>query len=278
MDKIIKAAQECRIISNERVNGAIYKLTFEFGKQPAATVAPGQFVMLKCGGGAYLRRPFSICDIPDEAGAATIMYRLTGAGTQAVSLLRAGGTLDIIGPLGKGFDVLPDKAAVVGGGIGLFPLILLARRLCEGDGAPDIFVGFRNNGSVVLEHELACFSKSLTIVSDDGSVGVKGFVTEAFEKALVRGEKYSVVYACGPVPMLVVLKGICEKFGVYAQFSVEERMGCGIGACLVCACAVKLSGGAGGGSDTDAGSETYTYVRACRDGPVFSAEDLMIGR
>ena len=277
----IKMSLKCRILSNERVSGDngdsgdsgdIYRLAFE-SNELAGTAAPGQFVMIKCGGGAYLRRPFSFCDICEATGAAVIMYRLAGAGTQSLSKLAPGDELDVLGPLGKGFESLSCKAAIVGGGIGIFPLLLLARRLHEMGNAPDVYAGYHDSGSVVLESEFQSLSSGYTLVSDDGSTGVKGYVTDAFAEALANGAKYDAVYACGPVPMLSALKTICDRNSIRAQFSLEQRMGCGIGACLVCACAVKYDNAGHTGGAALPG--VVKYARVCSDGPVFSSDKLV---
>jgi len=220
--------------------------------------------MLKCGGAAYLRRPLSFCDVCERDGAATFLYRISGAGTKELSLRKAGEPLDIIGPLGNGFDIIRGRRAIVGGGIGLFPLLLLAKRLCGDGAAPDIYAGFRDAGAVVLENELKKYAADFTVVSDDGSTGVKALATEAFARALAGGARYDAVYACGPAPMLRALACICENEGIEARFSLEQRMGCGIGACLVCACAVK----------SDDGPDGESYARVCADGPVFSPRVL----
>jgi dihydroorotate dehydrogenase electron transfer subunit len=198
---------------------------------------------------------------------AAFMYRLQGAGTRALAGMRAGETVDAVGPLGNGFEILPGKSAIIGGGIGVFPLLLLARRLCANGAAPDVFAGFQNAESVVLSDEFKPFADNITLVSDDGSTGMKAFVTEAFLCALSGGAAYDNVYACGPVPMLKTLAGICETRAIKAQFTLEQRMGCGIGACLVCACAVK--------SNAANGHEASVYVRVCRDGPVFASDELI---
>ena len=271
-----KTPLSCRVLSNERVAGTIYKLVFVSGELAAA--APGQFVMLKCGDGVYLRRPFSICDTDVKTQAATVMYGLTGAGTRLLSMLKKGDALDVVGPLGNGYELPPGgcgggtsavigggTAAVIGGGIGVFPLLLLSKRLNEISIKPDIYTGYRNADCVVLEREFLRLSGKYALMSDDGSAGDKGFVTDAFAAALERGEKYGAVYACGPAPMLKTLQSICAERGINAQFSLEQRMGCGIGACLSCACALKS------GED----NEAYFYARVCRDGPVFFSDDVI---
>ena len=301
-----KAAQYCEILSNTRVNGAIYRIDLR-SRELAENAGPGQFAMVKCdgsgvgggnggggSGGAYLRRPFCFCDACPEDGVAAFMYEVKGVGTTALARLGAGETLDVLGPLGNGFDVLPGKSAIIGGGIGAFPLLLLAKRLCGVDGGPpDIFLGFRDAGAATLVDELRRLSSRLYVVSDDGSIGEKGLVTGAFRAALDAGGHYERIYACGPQPMYRALKPICEAGGVPAQVSLEQRMGCGIGACLVCACRLAV----GRGNDTgalgafngaahgalngaahdahDAHDAHYTrYARVCKDGPVFDIMDV----
>jgi len=258
----MKTALKCVILTNERVKGVINRLTVK--SERLAEAEPGQFAMIKCGAGAYLRRPFSICDIDAGTSAVTFLYRITGAGTNLLSFRKAGETLDVVGPLGRGYDITPGAIAVVGGGIGVFPLLLLSKRLNGIGVKPDVFVGYREAESVVLDDELKSAARDFILVSDDGSAGGKGFVTDAFAKAAGYAGKYDMVYACGPVPMLKELRDICGARGIKAQFSLEQRMGCGIGACLSCVCALK--------SDKD--NYGYSYARVCKDGPVFAADSV----
>ena len=259
----------CEIISNECIADGIFKLAVRSAELAAAH--PGQFAMLKCGGATFLRRPLSLCTTCMKTGTAVFIYRLAGAGTLELSMKKAGEKLDVIGPLGNGFEITLGRAAVVGGGIGVIPLLLLVKRLREYGCETDVFAGFQNAGSVILENEFRQCSDNLFITSDDGSAGEKGFVTDLFSAAAKSRPRYDTVYACGPAPMLRKLHTICAESGVNSQFSLEERMGCGIGACLVCACAVKT----GRITDVADGAETFSYARVCRDGPVFSLADLI---
>jgi dihydroorotate dehydrogenase electron transfer subunit len=229
----------------------------------AREAAPGRFVMIKCGGAAYLRRPLSFCDADEKAGTVTFLYRAGGAGTRELSLRKRGEYLDINGPLGAGYKVSGGKSAIVGGGIGAAPLLLLAKRLCEQAGAPDVFLGFQNAESVLLKREFSVLCDNFILMSDDGSAGEKGLVTDAFLCALEAGAAYGNIYACGPVQMYKALKRICGARGLSAQASFEQRMGCGIGACLVCACAVSAAPG------------PFMYKRVCADGPVFQLETVI---
>ena len=168
----------------------------------------------------------------------------------------------------------------------MFPLLLLAKKLRSRGICPDIFTGYLNKSSVVLEEELRSYARNFYLSSDDGSIGTKGYVTISFTNAINAGAVYDSVYACGPEPMLRALQNICDTRGMTAQFSVEQRMGCGIGACLVCACAVKagykiektdscaVNTCSAKNADTAGQVE---YARVCKDGPVFYSHDLYFG-
>lgn len=215
----------------------------------AAEAKPGQFVHVDCEAGAnLLRRPISICDV--EGDIMRIVFQIKGAGTHSLSEKKPGDVINLLGPLGTGFTPTDKKAVVIGGGIGVFPLLMLAKRLNN----PQLFMGYRNKEAVMLEDEFAKVG-TLKIATDDGSYGHHGLVTELAREAI---KECDIVYACGPTPMLKSVQAICKQYGKKSELSMEQRMGCGVGACLACVC------------------ETVDgYGKVCQHGPVFNGDDLI---
>ncbi|MBO6011729.1 MAG: dihydroorotate dehydrogenase electron transfer subunit [Oscillospiraceae bacterium] len=234
---------EARVVRSERLTEKIYSLTLEVPGE----ASPGQFLHVACGEGLLLRRPISICDA--ENGTMRIVFEVKGEGTKRLAAAKEGDALDVLGPLGHGFEA-PEKGRVllVGGGLGAAPLLLAAKKWdC------DAALGFPTADRVMLTEEFSPRVGRLDIATDDGSFGFHGFVTELVRDRL---DGYAAIFACGPEPMLRALSKVCA--GRPLQVSMERRMGCGVGACLVCA--VKLADG--------------TVARACKDGPVFKAEEV----
>lgn len=225
----------------------------------AAQAVPGQFVNIAVPGHT-LRRPISICGIDSAAGTLRLVMEVRGEGTQLLSQVGEGQTLDVLGPLGHGFALLePDKRAiVVGGGIGVPPLLAAASHYGKNAVA---CLGFRGAGAVILGEDFAQAGVAVHLATDDGSLGHHGLVTNLLAVQLDSAPT-AIVYACGPKPMLGAVAALCAQRGVRCQVSMEERMGCGVGACLVCACRMK----------TDDGSTAYRHV--CKDGPVFEAGEV----
>ncbi|NLN16495.1 MAG: dihydroorotate dehydrogenase electron transfer subunit [Firmicutes bacterium] len=236
----------------------IYRLTLS-APQVAADAQPGQFVHVRTvpptSWDPFLRRPLSIHDCSREEGIIALLYEVVGRGTTLLSRLRPGDEVDLLGPLGRGFTLVPDRRPVlVGGGLGLAPLLFLARRLREARQRPVVLVGCRRGSDVVAIDDFAALDCKVEVATEDGSLGCKGMVTTLAEKHL---ECEDAVYACGPRPMLAAIAGLCRGAGALLQVSLEEKMGCGIGACLVCACPTPKG-----------------YARVCTDGPVFWAEEV----
>lgn len=231
----------------------IYMLTLTLpGK--SLKIKGGQFVNLSTGEGSHLlRRPLGVMKV--EGNDITVCYQVKGEGTLKLSTAKTGDKLKILLPLGNGFDLKGKNIAVIGGGVGIFPLIATIREHCENKNFYS-YIGFRNKNAVCLIDELEK-SKSLTVVTDDGSYGKKGNAAEAY---LMDCDKLNVdlIIACGPPVMLKVLKQKLKEKGIKTPclVSLEERMGCGIGACLVCVC--KKSDG--------------QNARVCKDGPVFDID------
>ena len=216
----------------------------------------GQFLHINCGGKTLLRRPISICDFGD--GLVRFAFQVKGEGTQELAKREVGEMLDIMGPLGHGFKTTPDeKAVVIGGGIGVFPLLGLAKNPNNA-----VFLGFRNKGMVVMEDEFKAINGNVTICTDDGSYGYDGFAIAAMGEYLLEN-KVDIIYCCGPKPMLKAVKQIAEHMNIPCQLSLEERMGCGIGACLTCVCKTTGTGMA-------------EHKQVCTCGPVFDAKVVVL--
>ncbi|MCL2030827.1 MAG: dihydroorotate dehydrogenase electron transfer subunit [Oscillospiraceae bacterium] len=233
------------ILQNKAIAKDIYDL--RAAMETAPEPVPGQFVHIDCGGGLLLRRPLSLCGY--DNGIARLVYAARGEGTRRLSRRRPGERLDMLGPLGRGFVMDSRPALLVGGGIGVPPLVFCADRA---EGRVHAVLGFRNADAVCLTEAFA----SAEVLTDDGSAGAKGYPHEALRAHLQTGD-WARVLACGPVPMLRAVAKVCAEHGVECQVSLEERMACGVGACLVCACGVNGD-----------------YKRVCADGPVFDAREV----
>ena len=209
---------------------------------------PGQFVNIELTG-FYLRRPISVCDW--DGRSLTLIYKVVGHGTDYMSKLTPGAKLDLLTGLGNGYDTAlsGERPLLIGGGAGVPPLFALAKKLFAEGMKPTVILGFNAADEIFYTEEFANLGADVRVTTVDGSVGVKGFVTDAMDLA------YTHVYCCGPEPMLRAVYGKCETGG---QFSFEERMGCGFGACMGCTCRTK-----------------YGYKRICRDGPVLSKEEIV---
>ncbi|MGN1084608.1 MAG: dihydroorotate dehydrogenase electron transfer subunit [Lachnospiraceae bacterium] len=242
------------------MTGDIYQMKIK-AEHIAAEAKAGQFVSLYCKeGGRLLPRPISICGIDKEKGELRLVYRIAGDGTKEFSTLAAGDTITVTGPLGNGFLTEDCKegmhAVLLGGGIGIPPMLELAKAL---PGEKTIVLGYRN-ADTFLAKEFEAYGK-VYLASDDGSIGVKGTVLDALRESGVKGD---LLFACGPKPMLRGIKEYAKEAGVRAQLSLEERMACGIGACLACVCKT---------TKTDEHSQVKN-TRICKEGPVFYAEDI----
>ena len=232
--------------------------------EPVASQAKaGQFVSVYSKDGAkLLPRPISLCGIDKEKGELRLVYRVAGAGTKEFSALTAGDTIDVLGPLGNGFPLLEGKKAfLIGGGIGIPPILELAKALNKVNGGEMVqsVIGYRDS-HMFLKEEFEAYG-SVTVATEDGSVGTKGNVLDAIRENDLKAD---VIYACGPTPMLRALKAYSQEKGILCYLSLEEKMACGIGACLACTCQTK---------DVDEHSQVHNK-RICKDGPVFLAEDI----
>ena len=212
-------------------------------------ILPGQFVNIRVAG-QFLRRPISVCNIAD--GILTIIYKVVGVGTEAMSHLPVGTQLDVLTVLGNGYNLSKagDEPLLVGGGVGVPPMYMLARQLREAGKKVRVILGFNTKDEVFYEEEFRALGCDVTITTVDGSHGVKGFVTNALDG------KQSYYYTCGPLPMI---KALLQAAGTNGEVSMEERMGCGFGACMGCTI-----------------QTTQGPKRVCKEGPVFAAEELIL--
>ncbi len=236
-----------------------FDLTMSCGKL-CDLADPGQFVHISVPG-FFLRRPISICDIDKNNGTIRIVFQIKGKGTDALSKFEVGERLDMLGPLGIGFKLLETdkKVITVGGGIGTPPMLAVAKHYSENATA---ISGFRTKELVILQDDFKEQGNKTILCTDDGTAGEKGFVTDALTRC-INEEKPDMIYACGPVVMLKAVSEIAKENEICCQISLEERMACGVGACL--GCAVKMIRG---------GREFYGHV--CKNGPVFDSKEVVL--
>ena len=254
----MKVERKCKIVSKEVLGDAIH-MVLEVGDMVQRTCkGPGQFVHIKCGEGLLLRRPISVSShmacVPEDLLA--IVFEVRGEGTQWLAEREVGDTLDVLGMAGNGFAI-PQSARclLVGGGIGIPPMRGCAQHT---QGRSTAILGGRSADKIILKN---CFEEEcakVMVATDDGSMGHHGFVDALVRQELEQDKAYDYVLACGPKPMLRSVAKVAEEFGIPCLVSMEERMGCGIGACLVCAC------------DMADGSRKHV----CKDGPVFDSKEV----
>ena len=234
------------IQSNDCIAKNVYRMQLS---GDTTGIQPGQFVNIRVAG-QFLRRPISVCNITE--GILTIIYKVVGVGTEAMSHLPIGTQLDILTVLGNGYDLSKagDKPLLVGGGVGVPPMYMLARQLREMGKDVRVILGFNTKDEVFYEEEFRALGCDVTVTTVDGSHGTKGFVTNALD-----GQQ-SYYYTCGPVPMI---KALLQAAGTHGEVSMEERMGCGFGACMGCTI-----------------QTTQGPKRVCKEGPVFPANELQL--
>lgn len=236
----------------------IYDMTI-LCPEVASVAKAGQFVHIAVPAHT-LRRPISICGIDRLNGTIRIVFEIRGKGTEEIANLNKGDNIDMLAPLGNGFTLKGDgkKAIAIGGGIGTPPMLGIADSYKE---SCTVIAGFRSASAVILEEDFKKCGSQTIVCTDDGTYGKKGFVTDALKECLAN-EKPDIIYACGPKPMLKAISEIAESNGILCEISLEERMGCGVGACLVCACKTKKNG-----------EEKMSHV--CKDGPVFDSREVV---
>lgn len=245
------------LCSNEPLTSSVWRMRLEGDTQ--WITAPGQFVNIELEG-LYLRRPISVCDW--DGRTVTLIYKVVGEGTQRMTALPAGARLDLLTGLGNGFDMAGGsrRELLVGGGVGVPPLYGLARRLLADGREVAVVLGFNTASEIFYRDEFARLGCRVTVATADGSEGVRGFVTDAIRES---GVAYDYFYACGPLPMLRAVQALAREYGVFCELSLEERMGCGVGACVGCVCRVVRGG-------------EEKLLRVCKDGPVFNAEEAVL--
>ncbi len=251
------------VILNEKVAKDIYKMVLQFEDMPSE-IKGGQFVHVKLNDSAHiLRRPFCICDYDMERKTIDVFYAVVGEGTKILSEYTTGERLQAMLPLGNGYMPSKDvrKVVLLGGGMGSAVLPAIPTTY------PNLeyytYLGFANKDKVILENEMAGKSKDIVVATDDGSYGKKGFVTNILAEDIDR-IRPDVVFCCGPEVMYKALKKSLDGHNVPIVVSLEARMGCGIGACLVCNCKVRRAG------------EEETYVRVCIEGPVMNLDEVVL--
>ncbi len=235
-----------KIIENKPLTDCVYKMVLQ--GDTSAITAPGQFVNIQLDG-LFLRRPISVCDV--EGDLLTIIYKVVGKGTAQMAAMTEG-VLDVLTGLGNGYDltVSGDQPVLLGGGVGVPPMYMLAKKLLEQGKSVQVILGFNTKDELFYEQEFKTLGAQVTVTTVDGSYGVKGFVTDA-----LKDMDYSYFYTCGPEPML---KAVYKASTTSGQMSFEKRMGCGFGACMGCSC------------------KTITgYKRICKEGPVMRKEEIL---
>lgn len=253
-----KKQQTAKIVSQTMLADGIFDMELQ-AEEIAAQAKPGQFISVYVNDKSkILPRPISICGIDAEKGILRIVYRIAGEGTKQMSSYQKGDSVKILGPLGNGFTMKKDRAILIGGGIGIPPMLELAKQL---DGPKSIVLGYRDS-EMFLKDEFEAYG-DVFVSTEDGSVGTKGNVIDAIKE---QGAEGNVIYACGPTPMLKGIQAYAAENGIEAQISLEERMACGIGACLACVCQSK---------EVDDHSHVCNK-RVCKDGPVFDAREVVL--
>ena len=249
---------KARVESQVQLADGVYSMEL-LAPEIASAARAGQFISVYTKDKSkLLPRPISLCGIDRERGILRIVYRVAGAGTAEFSAYRAGDSVEIMGPLGNGFTLKDKKAILIGGGIGVPPMLELMKELsCE----KTAVLGYRDQQLFLKDEFEAC--GPVCVATEDGSAGTKGNVLDAIREQGVHGE---IIYACGPTPMLRAVKAYAMEKGIECYISLEERMACGIGACLACVCQSK---------DVDSHSHVHNK-RICKDGPVFAADEVEI--
>ncbi len=234
-------------MSNEPIARDVYKMVL--AGDTSAITAPGQFINIQLDG-FYLRRPISVCDY--DADSVTLLYKVVGGGTEAMSEMKSGDKVDALTGLGNGFNTAKsgDKPLLIGGGVGVPPMFNLCKVLLAEGKNPTVILGFNSAADVFYETEFKALGVDTVVTTADGSYGMKGFVTDA-----MKGLSYTYFYTCGPEPMFRAIDKVAVTSG---QYSFEERMGCGFGACMGCSCKT-LTG----------------YKRICKEGPVMEKEEIL---
>ena len=249
-----KVTVDSRIVSQRELYDQVFQLVVK-APEVAELAEAGQFVQLRIlNGSCLLRRPVGIAAADKDKGTVAFIYRVVGKGTKAISELKAGDTINVLGPLGHGFDTTAKKPLIVGGGMGLSPVLFYAAVM---QGKADVLMGGKTAGELFWQELFAGKVQDIFCTTDDGSLGTKGFTTTLLPELLEK-KAYDLVVACGPEIMMKGIAKIAKEHGARCQVSLEKRMGCGLGACLSCSI------------DTTDGKRK----KVCKDGPVFEAGEV----
>lgn len=250
--------QQCSLVEKTGLGTDTYQMTLKAGDMVKRTfLAPGQFVHIKCGS-QFLRRPISVCACQEDEAEdlLSIVFQVRGEGTRWLAERQVGEALDVLGLLGNGFRMTPGgRYLLAGGGIGVPPLYGCAQ---YAGGKAVAALGFRSEKQAVLTENFGAACEGMSLCTDDGSLGEKSYVHQQVEKIFDKDKDFTAVLACGPLPMLKSVAAVAARYGVPCQVSLEERMACGVGACL--GCAVRMKSG--------------DMKHVCKDGPVFDAQEV----
>jgi dihydroorotate dehydrogenase electron transfer subunit len=256
-----KIFQTVRVIDNCCINPGVFRLTLQ-APEIVKEATAGQFVMLGLGVSSasdpLLKRPYSIAGTEQAAGNVVIIYRVVGKGTELMALKQPGDSLEIIGPLGQGFDLGGKKPLLVGGGMGLAPLLFAARQTCPRP--VEVVAGGRTSAEMFWQELFQACCNAVHVTTDDGTLGACGTCVDILPEILEAGN-FDSILTCGPLPMIRSVAAYAIKHNIPCQISMEQHMACGFGACLTCTCGKR-----GGG-----------YVQVCKHGPVFKAEEVELG-
>ena len=250
------------IIDNKQIADGIFEMKLQMPQSEQTEIKPGQFINIKLEG-EYLRRPISICDWSGDT--LTIIYKVVGKGTKKMSEMKEMQRLDILWPLGNGFTTEPSEGGqpiLIGGGVGVPPMYGLCKRLIAEGQTPTVILGFRSSADVFYKDQFEALGAKTIVTTEDGSAGMKGFVTDALAQLTAaqparQATHQATIYACGPEAMLKAIDQTAPA-DIAGQFSFEERMGCGFGACMGCSCKTK-----------------YGSKRICKDGPVLERSEII---
>lgn len=258
----MKVERKCKIIKKEMLNDFAVKMVLDVGNMVSTSKNGGEFIHIRCGDGLLLRRPISVCttEITEKSDFVTIIFEARGKGTAWLKAREEGEFLDVLGLLGNAFSMKErGRYLVVGGGIGVPPMLHAAEQCCFSDGEKSTAIlGFRSKDREMLLEEFAAVCENVLVATDDGTSGYHGFVDGVLRQTLEKDRNFIGILVCGPTMMLKNTVKVAQEFQIPCQVSMEERMGCGIGACLVCTCDKKDG----------------TRAHVCKEGPVFWADDI----
>lgn len=255
-----KSVLLCPVTKARKLREDLYEIVFK-SETAAKVTVPGQFFHVRVSDtvAPLLRRPISVADVDTNTGEIRLIYQVKGEGTRLLTRVKEGDILDLLGPLGNGFLNIHKyhNPLIVGGGIGAFPLLYLTKKLKS----PTVCLGFKTKEQIVLTEDFEAYGGRVYVATDDGSFGFSGYAAALAEEQIQKNRP-DVIFCCGPMVMMKSVASLAEKYQIPCQVSLEERMGCGIGACLVCACGIKKAG-------------TLETLHVCKNGPVFWGSEVV---